>query len=288
MMWLKSRRAFGALVGTVFFVSGAFMPLQAVDLDQMFRPYQEILTDHLLEKDLEDNGLVTAFRYRDAVDDQDTMERLQTQREASSDFDPDVLDDKYQAIAFWLNAYNFFMLAHILENPKDGGSEWIESVRDYGSLFRPYRVFSREIFDVGGRQYSLSEIENDILLGDDFKRRGWKEARVHFAVNCASVGCPPLRDEIYTGANTDALMTENTERAMRTPRHMHIDGDTLRLSQLFEWYEEDYLEEAEDLRAWIGQFVSGETREAMAQTSRIRFIDYDWTLNAPRYFPEFE
>ena len=272
----------------LFFAIVVAQPLSAIELDELFAPYQEILADHLVEKDLENNGLVTAFRYREAVEDETTMERLQTQREALSDFDPGVLDEKYQAIAFWLNSYNFFMLAHILENPKDGGSAWIESVRDYGSLFRPYRVFSRDIFTIGGRDYSLSEMENEILLGDDFKRRGWKEARVHFAVNCASVGCPPLRADIYTADNTDALMTENTERAMRTPRHMHIDGDTLRLSQLFEWYEDDYLEEAEDLHAWIGQFVSDETREDMAQTRRIRFIDYDWTLNAPEFFPEFE
>ncbi|WP_290652209.1 hypothetical protein [Aquisalimonas sp.] len=51
---------------------------------------------------------------------------------------------------------------------------------------------------------------------------------------------------------------------MRTPRPMHIDGDTRRLSQLFEWYEDDCLEEADDPRAWIGQFVSADTREAMA------------------------
>lgn len=263
-------------------------PLQAIELDELYAPYQQILTHHLVEKDLENDGLASAFRYREAVDDETTMTWLETQRERLAAFNPEALEEKYEAIAFWLNAYNFFMLAHILENPKDGGSDWIESVRDYGTLFRPYRVFSREIFDIGGREYSLSEIEKEILLGEAFQQKGWKEARVHFAVNCASVGCPPLRAAIYTADNTDALMTENTERAMRTPRHLRIDGDTLRLSQLFEWYEDDYLEEAEDLRVWIGQFVSDETREEIAQTQRIRFIDYDWTLNAPEYFPEFK
>lgn len=78
--WCNSRRALGALVVGLFFAVTACMPLQAVELDELFGPYQEILTDHRVEKDLEGNGLVTAFRYREAVDDQDAMRRLQTQR----------------------------------------------------------------------------------------------------------------------------------------------------------------------------------------------------------------
>ncbi len=287
-MFNNVRRTGGA-VGLMLLTLVLLQPTAArtvVDLESVYAPYQRLLGKYLVEKDLDGGGLVTAFRYRDAYDDPGTADLLAEQRDALRRFDVTALDEKYEAIAFWLNAYNFFMLAHILENPTDGGSEWIESVRDYGSFFRPYRVFSLDIFEIGGRKYSLDEIEKDILLGHEYRSRGWKEARVHFAVNCASVGCPPLRQVLYTGKNTDALLTENTERALKTGRHMHFDNGTLRLSQLFEWYEEDYREEAGSVRKWIKAFVDEDTRDKVREARRIRHIDYDWTLNAPENFPE--
>ena len=269
------------------------LPVHTAIADQpsvstLYEPFQGLLEEFLVEEDLPDGGLVSAFRYRDAVADGNAMDAVTEQRNRLRQFDPDSLESREEAIAFWLNAYNFFMLAHILENPKDGGSEWIESVRDYGSLFRPYRVFSRDLFDIGGSKYNLSKIEKDILLGDEFKERGWKEARVHFAVNCASVGCPPLRKVIFDADNVDRMMTENTERAMRTERHLRVEGDTLHLSQLFEWYEDDYLEEAETLRDWIADYIDEELRDAINAVSRIRFIDYDWSLNTPENFRELD
>jgi len=111
------------------------------------------------------------------------------------------------------------------------------------------------MFEIGGDDYSLSGIEKEILLGAAFEEKGWKEARVHFTVNCASVGCPPLRETIYTSDNIDELMTENTRLALNTDRrHLRVEGDTLHLTELFKWYEQDFVDEGGSVRGFISEW----------------------------------
>ncbi|MDZ7669839.1 MAG: DUF547 domain-containing protein [Gammaproteobacteria bacterium] len=254
----------------------------------LFQPYGELLASHLEEKHLNGGGLVSAFRYQDALADPRTGERIQTQRDQLAEFDPDRLQDKDAAIAFWLNAYNFFMVAHILEERP--GGELVDSVWDYGGRYNPFRanVFERELFNVGGRQYSLDGIEKGTLLGEAFQEKGWKDARVHFAVNCASVGCPPLRDRAYTRDNVQALLSENTRRALLTERHMRFAGETLYLTQLFDWYEADFVEAAGSVRGFLKRHTDESRHPSIDAAAGIRFIDYDWALNSPDNDPAIE
>ena len=270
----------------VFGASPALADQGGSGMAELFSDYQTLIDRHLVEKDLAGDGLVSAFDYREALERDDTAELLDHQRDALRDFDPGGIDSREAFNAFWLNAYNFFMIAHILEERPDG--ELVESVWDYGGRVNPFRsnVFERELFTIGGEDYSLDDMEKGILLGDEAWDKGWAEARVHFAVNCASVGCPPLRDEVYTADNVDDLLTENTRRAFNTERQLHVDGNTLYLSELFDWYEEDYVREEGSIRDFIRAYADEEVTKAMAETSDISFIDYDWTLNAPEHFPE--
>jgi hypothetical protein len=119
------------------------------------------------------------------------LQKLTSQRNALAAFDLSSLEGEAESIAFWINAYNFFMLNKILTDRPDGNL--VESVWDYGGRVNPFvdNVFEREKFVIDGEKYSLNQMEKEILLGQDYAERGWKDARVHFAVNCASVGCPP-------------------------------------------------------------------------------------------------
>lgn len=249
-----------------------------------FAPFSDLLDRYLIEKTTAQGGLVSAFDYRGAMADAQAGAWLREQRWRLVDFDRSALQNREQAIAFWINAYNFFMVAHILQNPK--GDRPVNSVKDYGSLFNPYKVFSRKTFNVGGALLSLDQIEKEILLGDDFKQRGWKDARVHFAVNCASVGCPPLRRQIYLPGNVDAVMAENTRMAFNTPRHLRQESTVLHVTQLFEWYADDFAEAAGSVEAFIHQYADPATRARLKDAVDIRFIDYDWRLNTPENFPE--
>lgn len=247
-----------------------------------FVPFQVLLDRYLVEESRH-GGLVSAFDYGAALADPEWSALRAAQRQQLRAFDPAALQVRAEAIAFWINAYNWFMIDQILsERP---GGQLVDSVRDYGSWIRPYRVFSLELFEVGGRRYSLDAIEKEILLGKDYRQRGWKDARVHFAVNCASVGCPPLRARVYAAGAIDAMLDESTRLALRTPRHLRIEGDTLWLSRLFDWYAQDYVEAAGSVRAFVRRFLDPDRHAGLDATRRIRFIDYDWALNSPANIP---
>lgn len=258
-----------------------------VDLNELYSPYATLLERFLEEKDLDNGGLVSAFHYDRAHRASVTGALIEQQRSLLAAFNPEQLTVKYEAIAFWLNAYNFFMIDYLLTNLVDG--EIVESVWDYGGRYNPFikHVFERDLFNIGGTSYSLSTIEKGILLGENYQRQGWKEARVHYAVNCASVGCPPLRKQLYTSDNTDALITENTRRSLKVSRQMYIAENVLYLSELFKWYRQDFVLEAGSLRDFVKTYADNQLHEQIDQTDRIRYIDYDWSLNKPDNFSEF-
>ena len=207
-----------------------------------FQHYQKLLDRYLIEHTLPGNGLVSAFDYRSALASDSLEKTLNEQRETLKAYNPGALEGKAESVAFWINAYNFFMLDQILTERPNG--ELVSSVWDYGGRVNPFvdSVFERKNFVIGGRNYSLNDMEKEILLGEEYASKGWKDARVHFAVNCASVGCPPLRNTIYTADNLERLLAENTRRAFNTARHLQVKGDTLYVTELFKWYEEDFAE----------------------------------------------
>ena len=278
----------GSIVSLALMAAVGTTPVYAGGLvETTFAPYQQLLEKHLTEKGLDNDGLVSAFDYEAALRDSDTDSIIQEQNEKLAAFDLEQIDSRERALAFWNNAYNYFMILQILTELDDG--ELVDSVWDYGGRYNPFRdsVFERDMFEIGGEMYSLSQMEKDIMLGDEYREKGWWEARVHFTVNCASVGCPPLRSEIYTADNVDELMSENTRRAFNTPRQLRVEGNTLYLTELFNWYEDDYVDEEGSIRAFIRAHADDHIIEQMEQTDRIRHIDYDWSLNKPANFPEF-
>ncbi|MFL1485583.1 DUF547 domain-containing protein [Marinobacter sp. LN3S78] len=258
----------------------------ATDNASLFQHYQTLLERHLTEQELPGDGLVSAFDYEEALRQEDTQTLLGQQADALAAFDPAGLAGKARSVAFWINAYNFFMIHQILTERPDG--ELVSSVWDYGGRLNPFRdnIFQRSLFTIGGQDYSLDQMEKDILLGEGYQQRGWMDARVHFAVNCAAVGCPPLRKAIYTEDNLETLLTENTRLALNTPRHLTIDGSTLRLSAIFDWYRMDFGEEAGSVRSFIRQWADTDVGARANQTNAIDYIDYDWALNQPDNFPE--
>jgi hypothetical protein len=247
--------------------------------EDLFRPYAELLKRHVVEHDLDSGGLISSFDYGAAITDPDSRELIDSQRKRLANLETAEFDRREAALAFWINAYNFFMIAHIVDNAEDDRP--VESVKDFGNLFNPFRVFDRRLFNVAGSERALSEIELEILLGEKFAQRGWKDARVHFAVNCASVGCPALRQIPFSADNLDDMLDENTRRSLATPLHLKIDDDTARVTSLFDWYSDDFIEAAGSVRAFLELHIDANRRERLQATDETRFIDYDWRLNSP-------
>lgn len=254
---------------------------QAEDHASIFQPFQTLLSQYLIERDQPGGGLISAFDYEAALADGQTDALLADQRERLAGFDPAQLAERQQAVAFWINAYNFFMVDQLLTERPDG--ELVSSVWDFGGRYSPFvdSVFDRQRFVIGGRHYSLNQIEKDILLGAGFQARGWKDARVHFAVNCASVGCPPLRATIYRADNLEALLTDNTRRAFNSPRHLRLASGELQLTALFKWYQSDFVEAEGSVPAFIRRWAAPQVVAQLDDNLRIQYIDYDWALNRP-------
>ena len=271
------------LAGLMFVMT---MPATAIENEKLFSHYQKLLEKNLTEQVTEEGGLVTAFDYQAALQDPSIGNLLDKQRQRLAAVDLTKLEGRDESIAFWLNAYNFSMIEHILSDRPN--SELVSSVWDYGGRVNPFRkhIFERPLFTIGGEDYSLDQMEKDILLGEDYAQRGWKDARVHFAVNCASVGCPPLRSAVYTAENLEDLLAENTRRALNTDYHLKAEGDKLYVTELFKWYEKDFEEAAGSVQQFIRESADPSVAERAANTSEIGFIDYDWALNKPSNFPE--
>ncbi len=172
-------------------------------------------------------------------------------------------------MAFWINAYNAATIELILsEYPKH------ESIKDYGSLLRS--AWQKPFVRLLGETLTLDQIEHERLRG----KRGFGEPRVHFAVNCASLGCPMLREEAYVGDRLEAQLAAQTLRFLSDPTRNRFDAahNTLRLSAIFDWYGDDFAHG--ELPRFLAPYAAalGARPEALP-SARVSFANYDWRLN---------
>ena len=190
------------------------------------------------------------------------------------DFDSWSLDEQ---LAFLINAYNAWTVELILSEFPD-----IDSIRDIG--FLPGAPWRRDIVALFGEQMSLDDVEHGMI-------RGWsryRDPRIHFAVNCAAIGCPALSNEAYTGASLQVQLARNTQLFLEDRSRNYVEGNRLVISPIFRWYGEDFE------RGWLGydsvaEFLgeqAGSLGLSQAQAQRlingdlgIRFSRYDWRLN---------
>ena len=181
------------------------------------------------------------------------------------EIDPEALSPKKQ-FAFYINAYNAWTIKLILSAYPD-----IKSIKDLGSLFKS--PWKKKIARIDGDVITLDSIEHDIL------RPRFKDPRIHFAVNCASKGCPPLRSEPYRGDRLDGQLTQMTEAFINNPKYNRLQGETLYVSSIFKWYSEDF---EEDIVAFFTKYARGELREKLVKNAgeiEVEYLDYDWSLN---------
>ena len=196
---------------------------------------------------------------------------------------------KAQQMAFLINAYNAFTVEKILTRHPD-----IKSIWDFGKVFG--NPFKDRFFTLLGREFSLDMIEHDTLR----QPGAYNEPRVHFAVNCASVGCPMLREEPYVAARLDAQLEEQTRRflADRSRNRYNAADNALEVSEIFKWFGKDWssgyrgFDGRSEAMLSLAQFFAkyadlladapAHRQTIMERRAPIRHLDYDWTLNDVR------
>ncbi|MBC7769389.1 MAG: DUF547 domain-containing protein [Phycisphaerales bacterium] len=177
-----------------------------------------------------------------------------------------------ERLAHWINLYNAVTLQIILENYP------VRSIRDIRSrtldprgLIGPWRT---QRVTVEGRRLTLDQIENSIL------RPEFNEPRIHYAINCASIGCPNLRARAWRAETLDADLTEAARAYVNHPRGVSVDAQgRVRGSNIYQWFAADFGGNAAGVLAHVQRYASPELRARLAGATTISGYAYDWALN---------
>ncbi|MGJ8651965.1 MAG: DUF547 domain-containing protein [Opitutaceae bacterium] len=214
--------------------------------------------EQLLQKYVEPSGV----RYEAWMDHSGDVNALNGVLSIWSKVAVDELSEADQK-AFYINLYNAGMLQAVFENYP------LKSVKNIGLI--PFSIFNKNFIYQAGQKLSLDDIEKRILLKDYF------DPRIHFAVNCASESCPPLRAEPYCGAKLEAQLDEQTRLFAESVRAVRKNTKGRNAySELFNWYDGDF--PGEHPAQYLNQYRS----TSLPVDEQFDWIPYDWSLNEVR------
>lgn len=159
--------------------------------------------------------------------------------------------------AFWINTYNLAVIKGIV------------SKYPVKSPLKISGFFDKMKYDVGGVKTTLNDIENKLL-----RAKFPKEPRFHFTLVCAGLGCPPIIAEAYTPGKLEAQLQRQATIALNNPTFIKVKGNKVQLSQIFEWYKEDFIQSGSEV-----DYINTFRKEAIPAKARVSYYPYDWTLN---------
>ena len=162
---------------------------------------------------------------------------------------------KAQKMAYWMNAYNAFTVKLILDNYP------ISSITNLSGG----KVWDKKWIKLGDMTYSLNNIENDIL------RPMYKDARIHFAVNCAAKSCPPLLNRAWTDVNLEYYLESQAKRFINHPDYNQITPEKIVISKIFEWYAADF--------GNIIEYLNKYSKTKINPDAEVSYQEYNWALN---------
>jgi len=179
------------------------------------------------------------------------------------------LNSKEQ-MAYWINLYNALTVQVILDHFP------VESIRDIDispGLFSD-GPWGAELLQIEGKEVSLNDIEHRIL------RPVFRDNRIHYAVNCASIGCPNLRPHTYTAKDLEKMLEAGAREYVNSPRGARFEGTRLVVSRIYDWFQEDFGDSEEGVIEHLVAYASPDLAAKLkAYRGRLRY-EYDWDINA--------
>jgi hypothetical protein len=175
--------------------------------------------------------------------------------------------DPGEKMAFWINAYNVMAIKVVLSKYP------VKSIKDAGGWITA--VWDIEAGIVAGKMRTLTEIEHQIL-------RPMGDARIHAAIVCASISCPPLRAEAFTAATLDKQLDDQMRVWLANENigaRVDAAGGNLQISSIFKWFAEDFEKDAASVRTYVERYLPEEARARLKPNARVGYLSYDWTLN---------
>ncbi|NAS12783.1 DUF547 domain-containing protein [Poritiphilus flavus] len=160
--------------------------------------------------------------------------------------------------AFWINSYNLLVIKGIVDNYP------VKSPLDIGGFF------DKKKYEIGGTSTTLNDLENKLL-----RARFPKEPRFHFVLVCAGLGCPPIISQAYLPNTLDDQLQTQTKKALNDPNFIRVNKNKVKISQIFEWYNEDFVQDGQDLVSFINKYKE----DKLPEKAKVSYYTYDWTLN---------
>ncbi|MBX7166778.1 MAG: DUF547 domain-containing protein [Pirellulales bacterium] len=242
---------------------------ELVSMDQVdHRPW-----DALLKRRVDAQGRVDYTGWKASAADQQALDQYLAALSAAG---PRLAASLQGRVAFWINAYNALTIRGILREYPTA------SIRNHTAALFGYNIWKHLLLRVGGEEYSLDAIEHQVL-------RKMGEPRIHFAIVCASAGCPPLRNEAYQSDRLDGQLTENARAFFASPARFAYDVRQRRIevSPILKWFAKDFGADAAAQMATIAPYLpTAEARElAAGGQARVSYLDYDWSLNERKTLP---
>ena len=258
--WLLSQNQTMAgskvLVGHLWSTSER-LPMDRIDHDAW---------DQLLQKFVDEDGFVDYAAWNASAED---VRQLDQYLNHLSQVGPDMPSSREGALAFWINAYNAVTVKGILrEYPTD-------SIRNHTGLIG-YNIWKDLLLIAGDQKVSLDHIEHQIL-------RKMSEPRIHFAIVCASIGCPRLLNRAFRAELLEQQLTDNAKHFFATPsKFRHEAGSkTLHVSPVLQWFGGDFGADSPAQARAIAPYLPAESSRQLAASGQAEFeyLDYDWSLN---------
>ncbi len=173
-----------------------------------------------------------------------------------------------EQLAYWLNLYNALTVQVILQHYP------VKSIKDIDiSGLLANGPWGKELVEVEGEKLSLDNIEHEIL------RPGWKDPRIHYGVNCASIGCPNLQPDAFTGASVDDMLTAGAKQYVNSPRGLSIRNGRVTVSKIYSWFAYDFGNSKEGVMRHLLKYASAERAHQLKTAGDIHDTRYDWALN---------
>lgn len=220
----------------------------------------------LLKQYVDENGYVNYDAWQKNQGDRQALQDYLRQLSRAS---LDKSSSKEAEIAFWINAYNAVTLEGILQVYPTS------SIRNHTAKLFGYNIWKHLPLIVGIRQFSLDQIEHEIL-------RKKNEPRIHFAIVCASVGCPRLLNKAYTAQNLETQLAGNARDFFSREKNFRYEdrSETVYLSSILDWFGSDFGENTARQLQYLRPYLPDNlTAKLKPDHVKVRFLDYDWTLN---------
>ena len=165
--------------------------------------------------------------------------------------------------AYWINAYNAFTISLVLQHYP------VKSIKDIGgSIYKINTAWDIKFITIGGKKYDLNNIEHRIL------RKEFDDPRIHFAIVCASMSCPLLRNEAYTATELNVQLESAGKAFLNDKTKNSITAGKAQLSKYFSWYKGDFIK-----KGTLIEFINKYSQIKLNENAKIDYLDYNWNLN---------